>query len=277
MIIGKDYILVRVNGYLQKDKRSRIGSILLHQNYIHMERNLQFGTIEQIGSNAAKQYPMARVGYEVTFHHTIEDADDRLLEVDAINSDKLLYLVASATSVKQQNFEIYGFFSPDGELIPSPHYVWMHPDVKPIKRKLASEYLHLETDMDGSWDDPDRIDKIIEELRWQWDNLQTSILASRYTTEKEEHDRKMEVVKAMNKLHDECAMLTALKSKPRLGIGKAIAINSELKALYPNLGVGSQLVCHLPLYPLDIYNDQDPNQSAQFLLVRNMDIVGYLN
>lgn len=272
MQIAKHLMLVRINKELQEHKRSRIGSILLHQDYIHMTRNLQFGIVVQIGSIAARNYPMAKVGYEVMFHHAVEDKEDRLLDTDPETGDKYLYLYAND---ENENYEIYGFVTQTGELIPSPHYVWMSPHVTRIKRKLSSQYLHLETAMGDDWDSPERLQEQIDSLKEQRDLLEPAIWATRYTTEREEERRKIEVVTAMNRLQDEGAMLTRLMHKKRLGIGQVIAINSEMQRTYPQLQPGSMLVCHLPLYPLDIYNVEDPGNSARFLLVRSSEVVAY--
>lgn len=272
MKIAKALMLVRINKAAQTKKRSMVGSIHLHHEYVFMERNLQFGEIIQIGELAAKNYPMAAVGDEVAFHHTIEDDQYRVLDV-ADNGDELLYVYAG-----DQNdcYEIYGFFTQGGELIPSRHYVWLAPNVTRLKRKPISDTLILDTPMGDDWDTPEQIQKRIDWIKEQREMLQPSISATRYPEDlQKEYDRRVEVINQMNKLQEEGGKLTALLSKKKLGIGTTVAINSEIGREYPQLAPGSSVIVNLPLYPLEIYNEQDPENSAQFHIVLSSEILAY--
>lgn len=273
MRIGKDYILVRIDKKAQTKKRSiTAGGILLHHNFIFMERNLQFGIVVDMGINARRNYPEGSIGDEVMFHHSVEDDEFRVLGKEP-NGDELIYVYAGD---ENQNYEIYGFVNDSG-VYPSQHYVWLQPSVTRIKMRPQSDLLILETEMGDDWDSRDRLTEKIEELDQERKMLEPSIKATRigYTFE-QELARRTEVINKMNEIQEQRGRLGRIMNQKRIAIGTVFAINSRAQRDgLPLLVPGSHIVAPLPLYPLEIYNADDPANSAQFFMLRSNEVIAY--
>lgn len=73
-------MIIKIDKVAQNRKRSRKGNgLLLHKNFIHMKRNLQWGIVKEIGEKAAEMYPGVTPGSYVAVHHFIEHHQHRLI------------------------------------------------------------------------------------------------------------------------------------------------------------------------------------------------------
>lgn len=73
-------IIVKIDKVAQhKHQSQKENGILLHQSFMHMKRNLQYGRVMQIGAEAQKMYPMVKDGDYISFHHFIEHHPYRLI------------------------------------------------------------------------------------------------------------------------------------------------------------------------------------------------------
>lgn len=70
--IHKDFVLVRISRQEQRDKREKVGSILLHHSVAHMQHNLQQGLVCAVGSNVLKILPEIGLGDTALFSHVVE-------------------------------------------------------------------------------------------------------------------------------------------------------------------------------------------------------------
>lgn len=73
-------IIVRIDKVAQNLKRRRKeNGLLLHPNFIHMKRNLQYGIVHEIGEKAALMYAGVEKGDCIAIHHFIEHQGHRLI------------------------------------------------------------------------------------------------------------------------------------------------------------------------------------------------------
>lgn len=70
--INKRFVLVRINRQKQREKRQKVGSILLPPGQVHQNYNQQQGEILMIGKEAQKLIAEMQPGDTLLFHHSIE-------------------------------------------------------------------------------------------------------------------------------------------------------------------------------------------------------------
>lgn len=268
--ISKSRILVQVNKAAQKQKRERKGSIYLHPSFVFMDRNLQHGRVCQIGDKAKQNYPYIDHGDLIFFHHTIEDGSDRLID-QMPDGDDLLWLDASDLNL---NYEIYGVMKAEtGQLVTSQHHIWLSPDITPLRKVIKSDNIIISDGTGPGEDDDDFLRNKIAQLEMEKDLLKPGLKAARpgYTMD-QEYDRRVEIINAINKKDDERKYLTSKLNQRKVAIAHVVAINGYMQSKYA-LKPGSRLLVNLPLYPLDIYNAANPEQSRQFYIVRSTEVL----
>src|ERR1035437_8362497 len=70
-----NYFIVKIEIEKQKERKEKIGSLYIHASYTFMRRNMQQGEIVAIGSIVATQFPQAKVGDTLIFHHFVEGSE----------------------------------------------------------------------------------------------------------------------------------------------------------------------------------------------------------
>lgn len=137
------YILIRINKSEQKDKKERLGAIILAPDHTFMQYNMQCGEIIGIGERAERAFPEAKVGFTAIFHHFVEgESDQEATENYLVDSDETYnYYVITPCEVPGKNVDIYGVW--DGEkIIPHPSYIFLSPDPKLKVPDTPDEYIN---------------------------------------------------------------------------------------------------------------------------------------
>lgn len=137
------YILIRIDRQLQKDKKERLGAIILAPDHTYMQYNMQCGEIIDIGERAARDFPEAKIGDTAIVHHFVEGEDDNdskenyLVETDETYN----YYVVTPCKIPGKNVDIYGVW--DGEkIIPHKDYIFLSPDPKMKVPDTPDEYIN---------------------------------------------------------------------------------------------------------------------------------------
>lgn len=137
------YILIRIDRQLQKDKKERLGAIILAPDHTYMQYNMQCGEIIDIGERAARDFPEAKIGDTAIIHHFVEGEDDNdskenyLVETDETYN----YYVVTPCKIPGKNVDIYGVW--DGEkIIPHKDYIFLSPDPKLKVPDTPDEYIN---------------------------------------------------------------------------------------------------------------------------------------
>lgn len=124
------FFVVRINVIAQKQTRLFDGKLAVAANYIYMQHEIQHGEIVSIGSQAQKEFPTAKIGDTLLFHHFVtgkglEDKEDNPY---LVYSDEQFNYYRVTTSYyngdRNLSYAIY-----DGQtIIPHNDFVFLKPD-----------------------------------------------------------------------------------------------------------------------------------------------------
>lgn len=169
------YFLISIPRKEQHERRSRIGSIFLHPNFVYMTRGMQCGKIESIGSIAAEVMPEARLGDTLLVHHFVESYEKSFCV--AADPD-FYYYVVTCMSHNGQNNQTYAVF--DGKrILPHPDYIFLETKKSAITPAGVDEYLDTQLQKKESglltfknWTiDKEELVKQMSEIKAQIDSL----------------------------------------------------------------------------------------------------------
>lgn len=80
-------IIVKIDTVAQRKHQSKDeNGILLHPNFIHMQRMLQYARVKEVGEETAAMYPGLAPGDYVAIHHTVEHQSTRIVGVHRSSS-----------------------------------------------------------------------------------------------------------------------------------------------------------------------------------------------
>lgn len=120
------YFIVKINKETQENRKEKIGSIVVHHQHAHMQRNLQCGEITSIGAKANELFPEAKIGYTLIFHHFVEG--ESLSDSNHVGSDDTHhYYYVTASSYNGHRNETYGVWN-GSEIIPHKEFVFVEPE-----------------------------------------------------------------------------------------------------------------------------------------------------
>lgn len=127
------YFLVRVLKQIEKESKSKIGSIIIPDHLTFMQFNTQCGEIVDIGEGAAKYFPQAKVGQLMLFHHFVQAETKEDAKVNhLIHEDKdFHYYVVTAYEYAGKGNECYGVLDGD-RIIPNKDYVFLEAEKPPV-------------------------------------------------------------------------------------------------------------------------------------------------
>jgi hypothetical protein len=152
------YFLIKIGKEEQKEKKEKMGSLYFPSAYTYMRRELQWGTIEQIGTEAGQYFPQAEIGDFLLIHHmatgkkTDKGYNFFLVDEDA---DFNYYIINGFEFNGDRNL-VYGI-AKGTEIIPSPDYIFLEleqvqPDsyvsssgltLVPEKKKTRAEWSEI--------------------------------------------------------------------------------------------------------------------------------------
>jgi co-chaperonin GroES (HSP10) len=262
MKVTKPYIFIRIDKKAQKEKRDRISALILGSpQYAFMTRNLQYGTVLQIGELAQKNYPEAQVGDTILFQHTIEgDMEtgcDRLIDRET-DGNEILYLDGSN---KLDNYEIYGIVKPDGTLIPAQKYVFLKTVIREIKARPFSSLIF--TDEEFELDD-DRVRVKLEELTEECEKLKETLKSLGHPGDR------ASLIRDLDSKYAERDRMTKYLNDPRLAEATVFAINSRTSKECAVKETDTIVTFQSYLYPLEV-------MGSRFLLAEKEDVLAVVN
>lgn len=135
--INAGLLLVAVNRQAQKEKREKLGSLIIAETQKYMQYNLQLGTVVMIGKKLKEFFPLTQEGDQVFFHHSVEGS---LMNYGEEGSEKISPTDENVLWDADPDWRyytmsqdlVYGFISArTGEVL-------MHPE-KTLALPLASE------------------------------------------------------------------------------------------------------------------------------------------
>ena len=138
------YFLVKVNQQDQKDRREKTGDFYNHPDHTFMQNEQQWGEIVDIGEVAHKEFPEARIGDILLFHHFVtgkgemEDEGDNVFYLK--DEDGYRYYVVPATYIFATGDKnlVYGVWN-GTDIIPHKDFIFLEPEVEISKSASVSE------------------------------------------------------------------------------------------------------------------------------------------
>jgi co-chaperonin GroES (HSP10) len=131
------FFLISIPRIQQTERKSKIGNLYLHPNFVYMTRGMQCGKIVSIGSKAAASMPQAKIGDTLLVHHFVESSEKQ----NCVASDDLYnYYVVTCMSHNGQNNQTYAVF--DGkDIIPHPDYIFLECTKAAPRSETPEDYL----------------------------------------------------------------------------------------------------------------------------------------
>jgi co-chaperonin GroES (HSP10) len=132
------HFLIKIVKQEQKDRKGKIGSILIPETHVYMGREVQAGEIVAIGPEAAMDFPDAKIGHTLLIHHfttgkVSEGTHDGTYLID--QDETFNYYMVTTRSDSGRGNECYGVY--DGSKItPHPDYIFLETE----KREDPTHY-----------------------------------------------------------------------------------------------------------------------------------------
>lgn len=120
------FILVRCNIKEQKERKEKTGMFYTHPDHQFMIFNMEWGEIVGIGKKAQEQFPEAKVGHTLIFHHFVQGIDKTDSKKNHLiyEDEEYYYYVVTTSKFNGKRNETYGVW--DGEkIIPHPEFVFL--------------------------------------------------------------------------------------------------------------------------------------------------------
>jgi hypothetical protein len=250
-------IAVRIDKQKQNEKRENTGGFLLDPRFIAMKRNLQYGTVVEIGDQVAKHSPEIQVGDIACFHHYVEDNKYTLLEtLDNGDEIRIAYPVPHDVDHSHSS-QLYAIVKPTGEVIPYDSYVFLNNVFEPLEKQ---------TDYNGFM--VSETDSLDTELVLKQQNDATGYRKSLEMTFKNSKNlaQREAIYAELNSIVAQQDELAETANKIRRVIGKVVKVGNKSNAM--GINAGSKVVVDKEiLYPINI-------MGQSYLIVRNIFIDG---
>lgn len=136
------YFLIKISRKEQRNKRNKIGSILIPETETYMMYNAQAGEIVGIGQRAHEYFPEAKIGDILLIHHFCEGESETESRLDHLvhQDEDYNYYVVAAFDYGRKGNETYGVW--DGEkIIPNKDYIFLEVPAKDDP-KSPDEYIN---------------------------------------------------------------------------------------------------------------------------------------
>lgn len=213
-------ILVQIDKEAQKAKKSKVGNILIPEQFTYMEYNLQYGTIVSIGDKAATVFPEAEIGDLAIFHHTIES--DKVPVLDKLeNGDEIKpVLVTDKLRDRSLGNKLYGIIKEGGLFIAHYDWVFLSARTESVKKKFVSELLILEDSK--VWETDSKMQDRMNSLKLDIDNMMSTIQYE------QDYRRKEEIEREVNIKQRECDRITAFISSEKM-------VKTDLMFVHPKV------------------------------------------
>lgn len=136
------YFLVKISRKEQKNKRQKIGSIIIPETERYMMYNAQAGEIVGIGNRASEYFPEAKIGDILLCHHFVESENESEARLDHLvhQDEDYNYYVVAAFDYGRKGNETYGVWDGD-KIIPNKDYIFLEVPAKDDP-KSPDEYIN---------------------------------------------------------------------------------------------------------------------------------------
>jgi chaperonin GroES len=220
-----------------------------------MRHNLQFGEVVDFGPEAIRNFPHAKIGDTLIFHHSVEykgrmEGDSTYNDVHLIGHDE----AGNELRLVNHDFEILGvlkYKKGKPNIIPHPKFVFCHMQIKKAAiQHDAKTGLYLPESWEKTMQD---YNEKLEELAVQVEQINSSSVVKERTSE--HNYRKKEEIKSMvEMLMKQKKEITRKMHQKKLVEVTVLYFNEASKdALGYSLSAGDKvLVDYFTLYPLDI-------------------------
>lgn len=250
MNVAKDYFLVEIDKEAQNQKRGKVGSIEIPENYQDMAYNLQYGTVVEIGPKAAKQFPEVCVGDILIFHHHVE-YKPRTEGDHNYNDHHLIETLENNNELRIVNIsrEVFGVMKLETqEIIPFKNMVFCHEHFKQADFQLTAGGIYIS----DAWEESmEAMNEKLEDLKQQAINLQSSSQFKDVANNKDAVNQLHNSIMAINKEREELSRKINQEKYMELTL---LFINPETcKEWGYDMQPGDKIFAHsFALYPLDI-------------------------
>lgn len=254
MYPGDNYILVQIDKKAQIERATKVGAIYINPDD-PMKYYLQYGEVKAIGSFALQEFPEMKVGDIALFHHSVEDGDDRLINV-LEDGDEIRYLDGSN---KDMNYEVYGVIK-NGELIASRQYLFAETKVHIIRESMPTSLTLVDPDM---WDNEEYLLDKLKKIEFEEDQLIKTLPDNQdpmIILSKSELELYTEVINAINSMREERRLISIQINKKRLAIVEVLHINPSTSKEFNVNPFGHLIVDQKVLYPFEV-------EGNRFLLI----------
>lgn len=220
-----------------------------------MEYNLQYGEIVDMGGKASRDFPEARIGDILLFHHLVEYKPRETTD-HVYNDWHLVHTDQSGDELRvvRQDSEVFGLIRPDEEelsrrITPYRNVIFCHPDVRKASFQKKSGLW-----LPDAWKHSDEaIATELAELNNQMKELQMHTELSNATTDAN-YKKKEEIIGVIGRLQQERLQLTKKMHQKQLCEAVVLFFNPEMAdhlgdCLLPGDRI---LVDQRTLYPLEI-------------------------
>lgn len=125
------YFLVRIAKKAAEERKEKIGDLFINPNGVAMTRNMQHGEIVGISQRAGQNFPEAKLGQTLIFHHFVEGMDNHdASDNHLVDSDEsYFYYVVTPIAFNGKRNEVYGVWNGEA-IIAHPDYVFLEADKK---------------------------------------------------------------------------------------------------------------------------------------------------
>lgn len=141
----KNAVFVLIDKKAQNEKRSKIGSLYIPENYQFMAYNLQYGPVVSIGESVKKTFPSLQKGDILIFHHSIEYKPRENGDLNH-NDVNLIDRLDNNDEIRRVDIteKCFGYVSLSEEkIIPHPKYIFCTKDHKHSEFQKRSNGIYL--------------------------------------------------------------------------------------------------------------------------------------
>jgi chaperonin GroES len=220
-----------------------------------MRHNLQFGEIVACGPDAANDFPHAKVGDTLIFHHSVEykarsEGDTLYNDVHLVGHDDK----GNELRLVNYEFEVLGVMKwkrGTPHIIPYPKFVFCHMQIRKASiQKDPETGLYMADQWEKSMQENT---ERIEELAAQMEQVASSTIMKQKTSD-QNYRRKEEISAVLNVLMQEKKDITRKMHQKKLVEVTVLYFNPKSKdQLGYSLTAGDKVIAdYYSLYPLDI-------------------------
>ncbi len=227
--------------------------IVLPPQVIDFQFNLQFGEIVEVGAIAANEFPDAKVGDTLIFHHHVEhkprtEGDPNYHDYHLVDTDE------NGDEYRIVNFvdELFGVWKQsEGVIIPYKKFIFCRAEIKKASIQKTASGLWFPDGWETTIDD---LQAKIDETKAHMEEISSSTIMQERTSEAN-YKKKEEISKMLNMLNNERRQLSIKMNQKKFVELTVVFINPlTCEELQTEISTGDVLIAdYNTLYPLDLF------------------------